>query len=397
MKSASRTVLSVFSGAGGLDLGLEAAGFTHLGLIEKCSLCRQTLARNRPQWKQLPWDDVHGAADHCNPSVFNLRPGDLDLLAGAPPCQPFSTAAQWSSKSRLGFADARADTLLAFLGLARRFLPKIILLENVPSFWGKKFGTESVIRNFFEDIEIQTGISYNIATAVLNAADYGVPQVRRRFILVATRAKKEFLWPKGSFQERPITAWDVLHSVAPEKKPKCSGKWAGLLQSIPEGWNYVWHTSRGDGLNLFGYRTRYWSFLLKLARNEPAWTIAAQPGPSTGPFHWEGRPLATEELLALQTFPQHWKLYGSHRDHVRMIGNATPPLLAECLGRTLQHQFFNSPSATKLKYLPSRTRIKPSATKLAKVPKKYQRLIRSHPPHPGTGKGPRPRVTQQMS
>jgi DNA-cytosine methyltransferase len=250
MSAQRPTLLSVFSGAGGLDLGLEAAGFRHVGLIEQDSACRQTLKINRPRWPQLKWQDVYDAATSCTPAYLNIRKGDLDLLAGASPCQPFSKAAQWVSTARLGFADKRADTLSAFLELARRFLPKAILLENVPAFWSTKFPTRHAIADFFADLQKQTGIQYRYTTAILNAADYGVPQTRRRFILVAWRTPHEFSWPKRAYLARPMTSWDALHNITPKAMPLRRGRWADLLPSIPEGKNYIWHTDRGGGMNL---------------------------------------------------------------------------------------------------------------------------------------------------
>src|SRR5207302_1512865 len=95
------------------------------------------------------------------------------------------------------------------------------------------------------------------------------------------------------------------------------GYWTGLLPSIPEGRNYLYHTRHGGGVELFGSRRRYWSFLLKLAQDLPAWTIPAKPGPSTGPFHWESRPLAVEELLRIQSFPADWNIAGNRTTQVK--------------------------------------------------------------------------------
>jgi DNA (cytosine-5)-methyltransferase 1 len=322
------------------------------------------------------------------PSFFGLQVGELDLLAGAPPCQPFSTAAQWSASGRRGLDDARADTLISFLRLARTFLPRTILIENVPSLLSSDLGAKTLITRFFKRLERDTNVKYVLHLAVLNAADFGVPQVRRRAILVARRDEAPFEWPRPSHAVRAITAWDALHAIKPIQMPASRGKWAALLPSIPEGWNYLWHTDRGDGLSLFGYRTKFWSFLLKLARDKPAWTIAAEPGPSTGPFHWDNRPLAYEELLALQTFPQSWRVGGSYRDQVRLIGNATPPLLAESVGIAI----VGGPRRRARRvYLPARARSAAIAGPPLPVPMKYKKLIDTHPPHPGAGRGPHPR------
>ena len=385
------TVLSAFSGAGGMDLGLEAAGFRHIGLIENNDLCRQTLALNRPAWPTSQWSDIHNAALGCKPRNFGLKRGDLDLLAGAPPCQPFSTAAQWSSSSRRGICDERADTVTSFLKLVASFLPKVVMIENVPSFWKSAVGAESIVREFFGDLASKE-IYYQIEARVLNAADYGVPQVRKRVIIIAWRTSGALKWPTGRFTAEPFTCWDALSGVVPEDVPQARGKWTRLLPSIPEGLNYLWHTNRGQGRELFGYRTKFWSFLLKLAKDRPAWTLAAQPGPGTGPFHWDNRPLATEEMLAIQTFPSDWKLVGSYRDQVKMIGNATPPLLAEELGRAVQMSIFGNSLPRRLTYLPQRADRPAPSTRIQNVPEDFLPNEKRHAAHPGKGKGPKPRM-----
>lgn len=388
-------VLSAFSGAGGLDLGLESAGFKHLGFIENERLCQETVTLNRPHWNLLPWDDVHVAAKECRPEYFGLKLGELDLLAGAPPCQPFSTAAQWSSKSRRGLADERANTLGSFLELVTAFLPKVVLMENVPSFWKSALGAKKIVSEFFEKLSQSSGVSYRLEARILNAADFGVPQLRKRAIIVAWRGDVDFQWPTGKYSANPLTSWDALSKVVCENPPQAKGKWAGLLPSIPEGWNYLWHTARGEGRELFGYRTKFWSFLLKLSKDKPAWTLAAQPGPGTGPFHWDNRPLGAEELLALQTFPSTWKLKGTYRDQVKMIGNATPPLLAENLGRAICSTLLGIKVPPRKVHTLTRSKKIPPPELVADVPCYFLKYQRRYSAHPGAGKGPNPRLESQ--
>lgn len=389
-------MLSAFSGAGGLDLGLEAAGFQHLGLVEQDELCRETLILNRPEWPKTKWSDIHEAAVECKPHHFKLRQGELDLLAGAPPCQPYSTAAQWSSKSRRGVEDPRATTLSSFLHLVASFHPKVVLMENVPSFWSSSVGAESLVRSFFADLSAK-GTDYRVEARILNAADFGVPQVRKRAIIVAWSTGADLRWPLPTFASKPRTSWDALCNIVPKNLPEAKGKWADLLPSIPDGWNYLWHTKKGEGRELFGYRTKFWSFLLKLAKDRPAWTLAAQPGPSTGPFHWDNRPLAVEEMLALQTFPSDWKLTGSYRDQVRMVGNATPPLLAEVLGRAIRQSLLRQPMRQKLVNLPPKAKVPPCPSAVCAVSEDFLKLEREYPAHPGKGKGPNPRLELENS
>ena len=166
------------------------------------------------------------------------------------------------------------------------------------------------------------------------------------------------------------------------------GAWAELLPSIPEGSNYLHHTDRGGGLPLFGWRRRYWSFLLKLAKDQPSWTIQAQPGPAIGPFHWKNRRLSMRELARLQTFPDDVRITGSRGAVQKQLGNAVPSLLAEVIAREIRVQLLGmKPLAGAPKLLPPDRSPPPAAEPVARVPKKYRKLIGEHDAHPGTGKG----------
>jgi DNA (cytosine-5)-methyltransferase 1 len=151
--------------------------------------------------------------------------------------------------------------------------------------------------------------------------------------------------------------------------------------------NYLWHTDRMGGEPLFGWRRRYWNFLLKLAKNRPAWTIQAQPGPATGPFHWKNRRLSSDELARLQTFPKDLRITGNRIEVQRQVGNAVPSLLAEVLAREIRRQFFDSP-LTGVPILSVKRRARrPAAEPVAAVPAKFLTLAGTHVAHPGTGKG----------
>ena len=166
------------------------------------------------------------------------------------------------------------------------------------------------------------------------------------------------------------------------------GRWAELLPTVPEGQNYLWHTDRGGGVPLFGWRRRYWSFLLKLAKDRPSWTVQAQPGPATGPFHWRNRLLSARELARLQTFPDDVVIVGARGSVVRQLGNAVPSLLAEVLGRALLEQVFeHRPATGRPTLLPERaTHVPPPETPTA-VPTRFLTLAGTHEAHPGTGRG----------
>lgn len=386
------TLLSAFSGLGGLDLGLEAAGFEVVGCIENDPVARRSLKLNRNAWPVLDPPGIEQVAETLQPEDVGLKPGDLTLLAGAPPCQPYSKAAMWKNEAWNGFADDRAKPLFSFVQLAGKFLPRAVLMENVQGFVAGRHSVSDLLGEMFEEINAHTGCAYNVSTSVLDAADYGVPQRRTRAIVVALRDGADLDWPAATHAAAPVRAWDALHDVGSDDAVPAAGKWADLLPSIPEGANYLWHTARGGGLPMFGYRTRFWSFLLKLAKDQPSWTLPAQPGPSVGPFHWDNRPLTPLEALRIQSFPDDWLVEGTRRDKVRQIGNATPPLLAEVLGRTLRRTLaaadFTEPPLLRIE----RVKHVPPPLAPSSVPQEFHHLVGDHSDHPGAGSGPRPRL-----
>jgi DNA (cytosine-5)-methyltransferase 1 len=378
------TVLSLFSGIGGLDLGLEAAGCEIVGSVELDEAARASLRKNR-SWPQLTPHDITEFA------VGELALKDVDIIAGAPPCQPFSKAAQWHSANRAGLDDDRGLLVFSVLDLVARLSPKVVVLENVQGFIRGPTSVLGPLRDALPEIESETGHEYELDYRILDAHEYGVPQRRKRAIIVLSRVG-DIQWPEPSPEaDRPV-AWDALGEIdAAMPPPKAQGKWAGLLRSIPEGENYQWHTNRGGGQPLFGYRTRYWQFLLKLAKDRPAWTIAAHPGPSTGPFHWDSRPLTPGEMLRLQGFPADWVVTGDRRSQVRQIGNATPPPLAEAIGRSIMELLGQKPKKPSLAV--RRIGEIPAARAPQAVPARFVALADDEiPDHPGPGRGPAPRA-----
>lgn len=382
------TVLSAFTGAGGLDLGLERAGFHSVACIERDPHARRTIAHNRPGWNLLGEGDILQVAQSLEPRSLGLHRRQLSVLAGGPPCQPFSTAAQWADSGMGGLADARSQGLCAFMLLAERFLPRVILIENVPGFVQGRSSALPFIVDRLQRINDQYGTRYRLEYQFLQSADFGVPQRRRRAILIAVREGTRIAWPEPTHAEAPVRAYDALHDVRVGNPPVATGQWADLLASIPAGMNYQYHTARGGGLPLFGHRSWFWSFLLKLAPEQPSWTIQAHPGPATGPFHWENRPLATEEMARLQTFPADWVFTGSAKVRQRQIGNATPPLLAEVIGRSLRQHVFRQPLADTLSLAITRLAEVPAAPPPLPVPERFHTRVGTQSDHPGAGLGP---------
>ena len=386
-------VLSLFTGAGGLDLGLEEAGFSIAGCVEIDADCRKTLRANR-SWRLAEPGDIHVREPAELLRSLKLGRGEIAVLSGGPPCQPFSKAAYWRTGGSRRLSDPRALTLSRYLDVLEAALPEVALIENVKgiSFRGKDEGL-ALLRAGFERVNRRHGTAYNPQVIHLDAVDYGVPQRRERVFIVATRAGVEIDVPAPTHggTKRHATAWDAIGDLADDDPPAevgLSGKWSSLIPSIPEGENYLWHTSRGGGEPLFGWRTRYWSFLLKLAKDNPAWTLQAAAGPATGPFHWFNRRLTRTELARLQTFPDGYNVGGSYTSAQRQIGNAVPSAIGELLGLTLRRQVFGERPRNALRLIPAARDDCPGHENPGPVPSAMLALRGQHDDHPGTGKGP---------
>src|SRR5690625_2840374 len=342
------TVISLYTGAGGLDWGLEAAGFRTSVCIELDAQCVQTLRHNR-DWPVIDRDITTVPTEEMLEAA-GLRPGQVDLVAGGPPCQPFSKSAYWSSGDTKRLDDPRANTLGEYMRVVEDSLPRAFLLENVQglAYKGKDEGF-LYLQQRIEEINKRKGVNYSFEARVLNAADFGVPQIRERIFIIGSREGTRFQFPaprfanpnletpQGSVFKLPAyrNAWDAigdLNDVEHGKELDVRGKWGGLLPSIPEGENYLWHTERGGGTPIFRWRSRYWSFLLKLAKARPSWTIQAQPGSAIGPFHWKNRRLSPREMARLQTIPDSLEILGWITPIQRQVGKAVPSDVAGLLG-----------------------------------------------------------------
>jgi DNA (cytosine-5)-methyltransferase 1 len=391
--------ISIYTGVGGLDFGFEASGFETKVALDLDSVACRTLRANR-HWSVIE-GDIAAISSQTMLEASGLAVGEADVLIGGPPCQPFSKSGYWATGDARRLEDPRAGTLGQYLRILRDTLPRAFLLENVLglAYSGKSEGLDFIQRGIAA-INAETGSRYSIAVQAVNAASYGVPQTRERVLIVGSRDGKVFKFPKpthspqgGEGLEPYRTAWDALGDL-PEnpKEPSLAmtGKWADLLSSVPEGHNYLWHTPRGGGMPLFGWRTRYWNFLLKLAKDQPSWTIQAQPGPATGPFHWRNRKLSTVELGRLQTFPDGLRFDCSRVEIQRLIGNAVPSALAEVMAHAIRAQLLLSPlKSNAVSLIPPTRGPTPSPQRVAKVPAKYFSLVGDHAEHPGAGRGRR--------
>jgi len=392
-------LISLYTGAGGLDLGFEAAGFETAVAVEMDPEAVTTLRENR-DWPVID-RDIHTVTSKEILKTGSLRISEADVLIGGPPCQPFSKSGYWASGDTLRLDDPRAGTLGAYLRVLRDTLPKAFLLENVPGliFRRKSEGLD-LIKTTLDAINKDRGTHYTFALEKLNAAHYGVPQMRERVLLIGSRDGLEFTFPRPTHGEmngdqlftdlKPFsTAWDAIGDLEGDDRSslRIRGKWADLLPSIPEGENYLWHTNRGGGLRLFGWRRRYWSFLLKLSKKMPSWTVQAQPGPAIGPFHWKNRRLSARELCRIQTIPNDYQVVGNLFSVQRQIGNAVPSALAEVMAIAIRRQLLGDEVETSTTLIPTQRLPIPLPEPIKAVPRKYRDLVGDHEDHPGTGQG----------
>ena len=402
------TVLSLYTGVGGFDLGLQEAGFKVVGCVENDADARSTIATST-SWPLIDEPaghpgDIHQLKAHDVITAFNLAPGELSLLAGGPPCQPFSKASLWVAGSTRRMLDPRARTLRAFFEVLEAALPDAMLLENVrgityaPRVDKTREEAVDVLNAQLAEINDRHGTRYDAQVLTVDAADYGVPQRRERVFIFASREGRKLTLPDPTHavspagdQRRFATCWDAIGDLDAREFDTAllpRGRWAPLLPSIPEGHNYQWHTPRGGGEPLFGWRTKYWSFLLKLAKDRPSWTLQAQPGPATGPFHWRSRRLSVREMARLQTIPDSHEIVGSYQSARRQIGNAVPAAIGDLLGLEIRRNLYKRAVRKTLRLIPEPRDDCPRATAVKKVPSEFVALRADHKPHGGTGTGP---------
>jgi DNA (cytosine-5)-methyltransferase 1 len=347
--------ISLFSGAGGLDLGAERVGLLTRAAVEWNADAADTMEKNAsahfPGLAEVLRADLFPLATGASGTTTRdiLRAGGFkgrtrpDLLIGGPPCVAFSKSGFWLDWKRDG-VDPAASLLQAFTRVLAEARPRFFILENVYALTFDNRASRPAFTRLLAEIEAS---GYRCRWQVLNAADYGVPQLRPRlFIVGAGKGDKLPDLPaathKGSWERRVVEHGDHLvpHvttsealaglTTGAESEEVVRGQWGHLLPDIPPGDNYLHYTARrGHPAPLFEWRSRYWSFLLKLDPSRPAPTIQAQPGPNVGPFHWENRRLRVPELRRLFTFPDDFEFVGKRASVQAQVGNSVPPLLAQ--------------------------------------------------------------------
>lgn len=339
-------IVSVFSGVGGIDFGFEKAGFETVFATDIWNKACESLKANFPN-SEIVCDTIENIDFKKIKKKYKI----IDGLVGGPPCPPFSKSRFYRKEKERGIEDEDGFmTVSNYFRAVEELNPKFFFFENVHGFVFKPH------QSALELVETESErLGYKIFHGVLNAADYGVPQTRQRFICVGVKkSMDDFKFPKQTHSDpaKPIkgtkpwvTCGQILNNIdidLPEDSKMVAGsKHKDLLKLVPPGDNYLFFTKERNHPNpIFKWRSRYWSFLLKLSPERPSWTIQASHSNNMGPFHWKNRFLRIEEIKRIQSFEDNHIYLGSYKDQWRQIGNAVPPLLAYRIAKKIKEQYF---------------------------------------------------------
>lgn len=314
------SVVEICAGAGGQACGLERAGFEHRAAIEVDSAACATLRLNRPHWHVME-DDVR--------NVSGAQFGQVDLFAGGVPCPPFSLAGK-----QLGKDDER-DLFPEALRMIEEMMPRAVMLENVRGLASPRFAT------YREEIVARLhALGFETWWQLLNASDFGTPQLRPRFVLIALRgpAAKRFTWPE------PVsgapTVGEVLKDLMGARGWKGAAAWARGANTIAP--TIVGGSKKHGGPDLGPTRARaQWRAL-----GVDGIGIADEaPGPD---FPREGLPKLTTRMVArIQGFEDAWLFSGKKTAAYRQVGNAFPPPVACALGTAIAEALSGSSRVTR--------------------------------------------------
>jgi DNA (cytosine-5)-methyltransferase 1 len=339
--------IGFFSGAGGLDIGSQLAGAKVISSLDFDRDSVSTMKANKyfehathfhKDIKEINGKDYSTILKSNNPEKL--------ILVGGPPCQPFSKAGYWvTHKNRLGSEDPR-NMIGQYLRIIKELQPDGFLLENVESLLHPK--NSQAVSDLKEAIEI---LGYKFIVYRADALRFGVPQKRKRVFFIASKKsilgepiqthgdESELLINNDLLPHERVIDWIGKYDIEKyfEAEELTAEKtYDKELKQIPPGQNYFALTERSGHPNpKFEANKRFWNFLLKLHPNKPSWTIAAQPGPWVGPFHWNNRRLRVPESAAIQTFPHDYRFVGTRRSIQKQIGNAVPPLLGKAIVKHL--------------------------------------------------------------
>lgn len=335
--------ISMFSGAGGLDIGTQLAGVKVISSLDFFDDSVRTISKNRyfAHAEHLKRDITTVTAKDYSELLKKENPEKM-IIIGGPPCQPFSKAGYWVTNEKRDSSNDPRNMITPYFKIIGELQPDGFVLENVESILHPT--NREAVETIYENM---ARLGYNCSLIRTNAADYGIPQKRKRVFFLASKKRIDatLIQTHGSEIERrtnpSLLPYErVIDWIGDyDKEELCNyknipveGKYAYEVACVPMGKNYIALSERAGHPNpVFVAGKRYWTSLLKLHPYEPSWTIIASPGHWEGPFHWKNRRLNIKELAAIQTFPDDYEFYGSYYSIHKQIGNAVPPKLAQLI------------------------------------------------------------------
>ena len=349
----NRDVISFFSGAMGLDIGLEKAGLNVVIGQDFEPSCVETMRANG---HNVLGGDIREINPETLLKLTGLHVGEPFMVCGGPPCQPFSTAGK-----RLGINDPRGSLFMDFIRMIDYIRPRFFVMENVKGIVSSPLKHVSVKEREKDDPEQQLGtvldvilsefdkLGYKTVYGVLDAVNYGVPQFRERFVLIGSRDNEDIFLPMPTHfqmhqnsEYRWKTVGEVIKDLEnnPGEYTSLSGERKKYIHMVPEGGNWrdlpeeIIPVAMGGAYQSGGGKV---GFYRRLSYNQPAPTITTSPAQkATMLCHpTQDRPLSIKEYARIQQFPDDWMFKGTLSAKYRQIGNAVPVGLAEAIGRAI--------------------------------------------------------------
>ena len=349
----NRDVISLFSGAMGLDIGLGKAGLNVVIGQDFEPSCVETMKANG---HNVLGGDIREIKPETLLELTGLHVGEPFMICGGPPCQPFSTAGK-----RLGINDPRGSLFMDFIRMIDYIRPRFFVMENVKGIVSSPLKHVSTNKRVKDDQEQKLGtvldvilsefnkLGYKTVYGILDAVNYGVPQFRERFVLIGSRDNEDIFLPIPThFQmhQNSDYRWKTVGEVIkdlendPGEYTPLSGDRKKYLHMVPEGGNWrdlpedVIPVAMGGAYESGGGKV---GFYRRLSYKQPSPTITTSPAQKATmlchPRH--DRPLSIKEYARIQQFPDDWKFTGTISAQYRQIGNAVPVGLAEAIGRAI--------------------------------------------------------------
>ena len=349
----NRDVISLFSGAMGLDIGLAKAGINVVIGQDFDASCVKTMRANGHKVLE---GDIREIEPQQLLSLTGLHIGEPFLICGGPPCQPFSTAGK-----RLGINDPRGSLFMDFIRMIDYIRPRFFVMENVKGIMSAPLKHVPLAERDEKDPEQRLGtvldvilsefnkLGYKTVYGVLDAVNYGVPQFRERFVLIGSRDNEDIFLPIPThFQmhQNQEYQWQSVRSVI-EDLEFDSGECATLsderlkfLKMVPQGGNWrdlpedIIPIAMGGAYTSGGGKV---GFYRRLSYDQPSPTVVTSPvQKATMMCHpTQNRPLSVKEYARIQQFPDNWIFTGTTAAKYRQIGNAVPVGLAEAIGKAV--------------------------------------------------------------